>query len=161
MYADYLHVSNILMFYYIILYAERFVMNSPHFEHSPRREYPAIKLDTMNFAEHLSDGYVYRKSELSNDDVGTNPSIIDCKTEVCTGLGDTYSITVSELKQEEMVSHSGTEFVTFYCERICQSLFHCCVSVSGVIMNLMIRKKLVYGLYARSNVKIRLNMNQR
>ena len=74
-----------------------------NFEHSPRREYPAIELDMTNFMEHLSDEYICGKVKVKDDSVETNPNITDIKTEDCTDLGDTSSIFVHGLKREEKV----------------------------------------------------------
>ena len=71
-------------------------MNINHLEHSPNK-YPAIQLDMTNFVEHLSHEYICGKAEVRNDDVQTNPKIIDCKTEDCTNLEKFSSLSGVEL----------------------------------------------------------------
>ena len=76
-------------------------MNSSHFEHPPRREYPAIELDMTNFMEHLSEDDTSGKIDVGDE---TNPpNKIDYKTEDCTSLGGGSSFSKSGFKQEEKV----------------------------------------------------------
>ena len=55
-----------------------------------------------NFMEALSDEYICGKVKVRDDNVETNPNII-IKTEDCTDLGETSSISVHGLKREEKV----------------------------------------------------------
>ena len=78
-------------------------MNSIHFEQYPRCEYPAIELDMTDFIEHLSEEYIGAKVDVRNEDVQTNPKIIDSQTKNCTDLGDISCISKSRLQREEEV----------------------------------------------------------
>ena len=91
------------MFYLAILVTKHFIMNSTYFQYSPGHKYPAIKLDMTNFVEHLSDENINEKVEVRDDGVHTNPIIIDCKTEDCTGLGEISLISGRGLEREEKV----------------------------------------------------------
>ena len=93
-----------------------------NFEHSVRREYPAIKLDMTNFMEHLSDEYICGKVKVRDDSVETNPNTTDIKTDDCTDLGYTSSISVDGLKQEEMVKELKYRI---YCFIVKASDKHC------------------------------------
>ena len=82
-------------------------MNSDHFEHpSSNDDYPLIKLDMTDFTVHKSEEYISRKIYVNDDSVQTNPTIIDCKTEDCTDLGEISSVSEGGLKQEEKVRYS-------------------------------------------------------
>ena len=107
----------ILIFYFAISVTKFFIMNSVHFEHSPKDEYPAIVLDMTNFMEHLSDEYVCGKTEVVDDGAQPNPNATDCKIENSTYLTPISSITESGLEQEEKVRQIDTEFVAF-CNKI-------------------------------------------
>ena len=90
-------------------------MNSHNFECLPDHKYPEIELDMTNFMEHLSDKYIYGKTEINNDSIPTNPSIIACKTE---DLGEITSVSGTELEQEEKVRNFDINFVLLYPERL-------------------------------------------
>jgi len=94
-------------------------MNSLHLKRSPDHEYPAIELDMTNFMEHLSDEYICGKAEVRDEDVRTNPKIIDCKIEDYADLEEISSISGVKLEREEKVRKFDIEFVVFYFERFC------------------------------------------
>ena len=105
---------NILRFCILILVIKLFVMNSTHFKRSPDSEYSAVSLHMTSCMEHLSDKYIHGKSEVRDDGVGTNPIIMDCKTEDCTDLGEISSVSRIKLEREEKVCMFDIEFVKHY-----------------------------------------------
>ena len=80
-------------------------MNSDHFEHIPKCDYPAIELNMMDFMKDLSNEYICKKIDITrrDADVHTNSKIINGKTEDCIDLGEISSISVGRVKQEEGV----------------------------------------------------------
>ena len=92
-------------------------MNSNHFKHSPKREYPAIELDMTNFMEHLSDEYICGKIEVKDGDVQINPKVIDCKTEECMDLGDIFSVLEVGPEREEKVRNFNIKCGVLYYNR--------------------------------------------
>ena len=78
-------------------------MNSDDLEQSPDHNYPAIKLDMVDFMKHLSDECICEKVDVRDDGGQINPNTIHCKTEDCTDLGDISSNSVSRVEQEEGV----------------------------------------------------------
>ena len=84
-------------------------MNSVPFECSLDREYPTAELGMANFTEHNSV-----KDNARDEGVRTNIEIVNFKTEDCTNFGDTSSVFVSELKQEDEVRITDSRYVLFY-----------------------------------------------
>lgn len=78
-------------------------MNFIDFEHFSNHEYPAIKLDMINFLEDLSDEYICGEAEVRDDSKCTHPTIIKSKTEEYTNLGETSYISGSGNEREEKV----------------------------------------------------------
>ena len=93
-------------------------MNSVNFEHSPGREYPAIKLDMTYFVENLSNENICGKAEVKDDGIGTSPNRIGCKTEDCTDLTKISSVSGIKLEQEERVSKFGKISCVLSCEGV-------------------------------------------
>ena len=100
------------MFYFAISVTRFFIMNSVHFEHPPKCEYPAIVLDMTNFVEHLSDEYVCGKTEVVDDGVqpNPNPNATDYKTKDFICLGQISSASEEGLERKEKVRQFNIEF---------------------------------------------------
>ena len=98
-------LSNILMFYFVIVVIKLVAMSSAHFEAFPDNEYPAPELNIRNVMEHLSVKFIYEKAEVRDNSVRTNPTINDCETEDYADLGEI------ELEREEKVRKLNMEFL--------------------------------------------------
>ena len=86
-------------------------MNPTHFKRSPDHEYAAIELDMTDFVEHLSEEYFSGNAEVKDDGVRTSPELMDCKTEDCTNLRESSSISEECFEGKEKVKNS---FMFFY-----------------------------------------------
>lgn len=73
-------------------------MNPIHINHSRVSNYPAVELDMTDFMEYLSEEYLHGKVDVKDESVQTNRKQIDCKTEHCTDLENSSSISVSKLE---------------------------------------------------------------
>lgn len=78
-------------------------MNSEDLDYSPDLKYPEIKLDIIDYIEHLSNEYICGEVNVKNDSVRINPKKIVCLIKDRADLRDISSVPINGADQEEMV----------------------------------------------------------